>query len=104
MNIGHSNEVEGLHVALELELLAEYLDDHDDGHVPVNATSYQSTSQQIKALLQSHLYNPHVWTACNTSRSLREILFNLLVERKQEITVQLACALDELEGAPHSQH
>ena len=96
MNTIAIDDAIAIRVAVEIEPLAEYLDDHDAGCVPANPIAYQAISQRIKIVLQPHLDNTHVRTVCNASRSLSEILENLLMERDQELALQIENAIDAL--------
>jgi len=95
------NEVLANRAALELRPLAAYLDDHDAGRVPANASSYQATSQKIRILLAPHLANPYVRQLCHKSQSLYELLGNLLIEQEPELALQMECALEEAKLTAH---
>jgi hypothetical protein len=96
MNIVTLNEVLANRAALELRPLATYLDDHDAGRVPANASCYQSASEKIRILLGPHLANPHVRQLCHKSQSLYEILGNLLIEQDPALALEMECALEEV--------
>jgi len=95
MNKGTISEVASKRAALELMPLAAYLDDHDGGRVPANAVIYQVASQKIKVLLAPHMASPHIQRLCHKSRSLHEILGNLLIELEPDMASDLRCALEE---------
>ena len=81
--------------ALELRLLAAYLDDHDAGRVPANAGIYQVASQKIKELLAPNMANPNIQRLCHKSQALHEILGNLLIELEPDMASDLRCSLQE---------
>ena len=95
MNILSINEVLANQAALALRPLAAYLDDHDAGRVPANASGYQVAAQRIKILLAPHLANPYVRQLCQKSRSLYEMMGNLLIEQEPALALQIECALEE---------
>jgi len=96
MNTVTNGEIIAIRVALELQPLAAYLDDHDTGRMPANAANYQNAAQQIRALLAPHLANPYLRQLCQKSHSLQEILDNLLMEQERELALQMESAVEEL--------
>jgi hypothetical protein len=96
MNTVTNGEIIAIRVALELQPLAAYLDDHDAGRMPANAANYQSASQQIRILLAPHLANPYLRQLCQKSQSLQEMLDNLLMEQERELALQMESAVQEL--------
>ena len=90
------NELHAIRAAFELQPLAAYIDAYDAGRVPANAIGYQVISQRIRVLLAPHVDNPHMRKLCAKSRSLCEILGNLVVEQERDISLRIECFLEEL--------
>jgi hypothetical protein len=96
MNTVTNGEIIAIRVALELQPLAAYLDDHDAGRMPANAANYQVAAQQVRTLIAPHLANPYLRQLCQKSQSLHEVLDNLLMEQERELALQMESAVEEL--------